>query len=78
MLWLADFTYIRIAVGFCYLVVILDACGRKIVGYGLSKRLDTPLAWQHCGQHSRTESPAVFTTRTEDAIRERDLPTSAR
>lgn len=42
--WVADFTYIRIAVGFCYLAVILDACSRKVVGYGLSKRLDTPLA----------------------------------
>ncbi len=44
MVWVADFTYIRIAVGFCYLAVILDACSRKVVGYGLSKRLDTPLA----------------------------------
>ncbi|WP_162244454.1 IS3 family transposase [Rhizobium sp. Leaf391] len=44
MVWVADFMYIRIAVGFCYLAVILDACSRKVVGYGLSKRLDTPLA----------------------------------
>ncbi|MDX0659415.1 IS3 family transposase [Sinorhizobium medicae] len=42
--WVADFTYIRISAGFCYLAVILDACSRKVVGYGLSKRLDTPLA----------------------------------
>ncbi|WP_376905481.1 DDE-type integrase/transposase/recombinase (plasmid) [Agrobacterium radiobacter] len=38
------FTYIRITVGFCYLAVILDACSRKVVGYALSRRLDTPLA----------------------------------
>ena len=44
MVWVADFTYIRIAAGFCYLAVILDACSRKVIGYGLSKRLDTPLA----------------------------------
>ncbi|WP_454853496.1 IS3 family transposase [Rhizobium binxianense] len=44
MVWVADFTYIRIAAGLCYLAVILDACSRKVVGYGLSKRLDTPLA----------------------------------
>ncbi|PZU80431.1 MAG: hypothetical protein DI528_22420 [Shinella sp.] len=46
MTWsgLADFTYIRIVAGFCYLAVILDACSRKVVGYGLSKRLDMPLA----------------------------------
>jgi putative transposase len=44
MVRVADFTYIRIAAGFCYPAVILDACSRKVVGYGLSKRLDTPLA----------------------------------
>ncbi|MER8383859.1 IS3 family transposase, partial [Mesorhizobium sp. M1399] len=40
MVWVADFTYIRIATGFCYLAVILDACSRKVVGYALSRRLD--------------------------------------
>lgn len=44
MVWVADFTYIRIAGGFCYLAVILDACSRKVVGYALSRPLDTPLA----------------------------------
>lgn len=44
MVWVADFTSIRITVGFCYLAVILDACSRKVIGYGLSRRLDTPLA----------------------------------
>lgn len=44
MVWVADFTYIRVTSGFCYLAVILDACSRKVVGYGLSRRLDTPLA----------------------------------
>jgi putative transposase len=44
MVWVADFTYIRIPTGFCYLAVILDACSRKVVGYALSRRLDTPLA----------------------------------
>jgi putative transposase len=42
--WVADFTYIRIGAKFCYLAVILDACSRKVVGYALSMRLDTPLA----------------------------------
>jgi putative transposase len=44
MVWVADFTYIRIPTGFCYLAVILDACSRKVVGYALSRRIDTPLA----------------------------------
>jgi putative transposase len=42
--WVADITYIRIASGFIYLAVILDACSRKVIGYALSKRIDTPLA----------------------------------
>lgn len=41
---IADFTYIRIAAGFCYLAVILSACSRKVAVYALSGRLDTPLA----------------------------------
>ena len=32
------------ATGFCFLAAILDACSRKVVGYALSQRLDTPLA----------------------------------
>lgn len=42
--WVADFTCIRVATGFCYLAVILDACSRKVVGYALSQQLDTELA----------------------------------
>ena len=42
--WVADFTYIRVAQGFCYLAIILDACSRKVVGYAMSQRLDTTLA----------------------------------
>lgn len=43
ILWVADFTYIRVTTGFCYLAVILDACSRKVAGYALSRHLDTPL-----------------------------------
>ena len=42
--WVADFTYIRVATGFCYLAAILDACSRKVIGYALSQRLNTELA----------------------------------
>jgi len=42
--WVADITYIRIASGFIYLAVVLDACSRKVIGYAISKRIDTPLA----------------------------------
>jgi putative transposase len=42
--WVGDFTYIRLASGFCYLAAILDACSRKVVGYAISRSIDTNLA----------------------------------
>ena len=42
-LWIADITYITIAVGFVYLVVILDAWTRRVVGYVLRKATDARL-----------------------------------
>lgn len=41
--WLADITYIRISAGFVYLAAILDAYSRRVIGYAVSKRLDTEL-----------------------------------
>ena len=41
--WVSDFTYIRLPAGFCYLAVILDAYSRKVIGYCLSKDMDTEL-----------------------------------
>ena len=43
-LWVADFSYIAIAKGFVYLAAVLDAWSRRVVGYALSRRLDTRLA----------------------------------
>ena len=42
--WVADLTYIRIATGFVYLAVILDAWSRMVVGYALSRQIDTRLS----------------------------------
>jgi putative transposase len=43
-LWVADITYIAIAVGFVYLAAILDAWPRRVVGYAIGRRLDARLA----------------------------------
>jgi putative transposase len=43
-LWVADITYIAIAVGFVYLAAILDAWSRRVVGYAISPRVDARLA----------------------------------
>jgi transposase InsO family protein len=41
--WLADITYIRILLGFVYLAVILDAFSRRVIGYCVSRGLDTQI-----------------------------------
>ena len=41
--WLADITYIRVRNGFVYLAAILDAYSRRVIGYAVSKSLETSL-----------------------------------
>ena len=36
-LWVADITYVAVAVGFVYVAVILDAWSRRVVGYAISR-----------------------------------------
>ncbi len=43
-LWVADITYVAIAVGFVYVAVILDAWSRRVVGYAISRSIDARLA----------------------------------
>ena len=56
-MWVADFTYIRIAAGFCFLAAILDACSRKVVGYAISRRIDTQLALAALDAAVKTRQP---------------------
>jgi len=41
--WVADITYIRILRGFVYLAALLDRYSRKVVGWAISRRIDTEL-----------------------------------
>jgi putative transposase len=43
VVWVGDITYIRLLSGFCYLAAILDACSRRIVGYAISRQMDSQL-----------------------------------
>jgi len=43
-LWVADITYIRLAGGFVYLAVVLDAFSRKVVGWALAEHLAASMA----------------------------------
>lgn len=62
VVWVADITYIRIAAGFCYLAAILDACSRKVVGYAISRNIDTQLtlAALNAAIHARRPLPGCI------------------
>jgi putative transposase len=42
-LWVADITYVAIALSFVYVAVILDAWSRRVVGYAISRSIDARL-----------------------------------
>jgi putative transposase len=42
--WVADITYIAIAVGFVYMAAILDAWSRRVVASAISRSMDARLA----------------------------------
>lgn len=44
LVWVCDFTYVRVGQRFCYLCVILDLFARRVIAYRISTRLDRFLA----------------------------------
>lgn len=42
-LWVADITYVAITGGFIYVVVIIDAWSRRVVGYAIGRSIDVRL-----------------------------------
>lgn len=59
MVWVANFTYIRVATGFCYLAVILDACNRRV---GLRADMDELPIRQATGLEHASRSNGVMHT----------------
>jgi transposase InsO family protein len=57
--WLADITYIRIRSGFVYLAAILDAFSRKVVGYAISRSMDTSLTLEALRMAIANRSPGI-------------------
>ena len=45
-LWVGDITYVRLHQEFVYLAVLLDVYSRRVVGWSLSRQLDSGLAQQ--------------------------------
>jgi len=56
--WVSDITYIRISTAFVYLAVILDLYSRKVIGYYLSRHIDTNLALSALRMAIRGRNPA--------------------
>lgn len=44
LVWVCDFTYIKVNGRNCYLCVIIDLFSRKVIAYKLSRKIDTQLA----------------------------------
>jgi putative transposase len=64
--WASDFTYIRIENGFVYLAVILDLYSRKVIGWGISKRIDAKLAVSALQMAIERRKPVAGTTHHSD------------
>jgi putative transposase len=64
-LWVADITYIETKEGWLYLAAILDLYSRKIVGWAMSERIDTPLVLKALAMallHRRPPANLLFHT----------------
>lgn len=42
--WVSDITYVRLRTGFIFVAIVLDLCSRKVVGWAISKRINSQLA----------------------------------
>ena len=53
-LWTADLTYLRLALEFVYLAVILDAFSQRVIGWALDRTLEATLTLAALARDSRT------------------------
>jgi len=60
--WCADITYIRLAHGFAYLVVILDWNSRYVLSWELSTTLDKGFCLEALGSALQVSRPEIFNT----------------
>jgi putative transposase len=57
-LWVADITYVRLQQEFIYLAVILDVYSRRVVGWSISRQLDSNVAQQALESALKQRQPA--------------------
>jgi transposase InsO family protein len=56
-LWVADITYVRLQQEFVYLAVILDVYSRRVVGWSLSRKLESGIALEALESALRQRQP---------------------
>ena len=52
-LWVADITYVRLAEGFAYLAMVLDAFSRRAIGWAMEEHLKAVWHWRRSTWHWR-------------------------
>jgi len=57
-LWVADITYVRLQEEFIYLAVVLDVYSRRVVGWSISRQLDTGIAVEALESALKQRQPA--------------------
>jgi putative transposase len=57
-LWVADITYVRLQQEFIYLAVILDVYSRRVVGWSISRQLESSVAQQALESALKQRQPA--------------------
>ena len=57
-LWVADITYVRLQQEFIYLAVILDVYSRRVIGWNMSRQLDSEFAQEALESALRQRRPA--------------------
>ena len=58
-LWVADITYVRLQREFIYVAVILDVYSRRVVGWSISRRLDSGFALEGLESALKQRHPEV-------------------
>ena len=62
-IWVADITYVKTGEGWLFLAAIMDLYSRRIVGWGMSERIDTALvlmAWHMAREHRQVPPQLIF------------------
>jgi len=59
---LFDITYVRLAAGFVYLVVVIDWCSRYVLSWAVSITMDVPVCVEALEQALRQGQPEIFNT----------------